>query len=58
MNFAKMTGKLDRVYKYQGSKKAEFRALVALNDANSELSPGELAIFDAGGRGIAPGYRG
>ena len=58
MNFAKMTGKLDRVYKYQGSKKAEYRALVGLNDANRELNPGELDIFDAGGQDIAPGYRG
>src|SRR5512135_326562 len=42
MNFAIRTEKLSRVYKIRGSKKSEPRSLLALNDINLEIHPGEL----------------
>ena len=42
MNFAIRTEKLDRVYKIRGGKKSEPRELVALQDVNVEVQPGEL----------------
>ncbi len=42
MNFAIRTEKLSRVYKIRGGKKSEPRSLVALNDINLEIRPGEL----------------
>ena len=42
MNFAIRTEKLDRIYKIRGGKKSEPRELVALQDVNVEVQPGEL----------------
>ncbi len=42
MNFAIRTEKLSRTYKIRGGKKSEPRSLVALNDVNLEIQPGEL----------------
>jgi ABC-2 type transport system ATP-binding protein len=42
MNFAIRTEKLSRIYKIRGGKKTEPRSLVALNDINLEIQPGEL----------------
>ncbi len=42
MNFAIRTEKLSRTYKIRGGKKSEPRALVALDDVNLEILPGEL----------------
>ena len=42
MNFAIRTEKLSRTYKIRGGKKSEPRSLVALNDINLEVHPGEL----------------
>lgn len=42
MNFAIRTEKLGRIYKIRGGKKSERRTLVALNDVNLEILPGEL----------------
>jgi ABC-2 type transport system ATP-binding protein len=42
MNFAINTEKLGRVYKIRGGKKSEPRELVALDDVNIEVKPGEL----------------
>ncbi|UCD99354.1 MAG: ABC transporter ATP-binding protein [Chloroflexota bacterium] len=42
MNFAIRTEKLGRVYKIRGGKKTEPRELVALEDVNIEVKPGEL----------------
>lgn len=42
MNFAIKTEKLGRVYKIRGGKKSEPRELVALDDVNIEVKPGEL----------------
>jgi ABC-2 type transport system ATP-binding protein len=42
MDFAIRTEKLGRVYKIRGGKKSEPRSLVALNDINLEVCPGEL----------------
>jgi ABC-2 type transport system ATP-binding protein len=42
MNFAIRTEKLGRIYKIRGGKKSEPRSLVALNDINLEIRPGEL----------------
>ena len=42
MDFAIRTEKLGRVYKIRGGKKSEPRSLVALNDINLEVQPGEL----------------
>src|SRR5512137_1967581 len=42
MNFAIRTENLGRVYKIRGGKKSEPRSLVALNDINLEVHPGEL----------------
>jgi len=42
MNFAIRTEKLSRIYKIRGGKKSEPRTLVALNDINLEIRPGEL----------------
>jgi ABC-2 type transport system ATP-binding protein len=42
MDFAIRTEKLDRVYKIRGGKKSEPRELVALQDVNVEVQPGEL----------------
>jgi ABC-2 type transport system ATP-binding protein len=42
MNFAIKTDKLGRIYKIRGGKKTEPRELVALEDVNIEVQPGEL----------------
>ena len=42
MDFAIRTEKLSRIYKIRGGKKSEPRSLVALNDINLEIHPGEL----------------
>ena len=42
MDFAIHTEKLGRVYQIRGGKKSEPRSLVALNDINLEVNPGEL----------------
>ena len=42
MNFAIRTEKLGRIYKIRGGKKSEPRELVALQDVNLEVQPGEL----------------
>ena len=42
MNFAIKTEKLGRVYKIRGGKKTEPRELVALEDVNIQVKPGEL----------------
>jgi ABC-2 type transport system ATP-binding protein len=42
MNFAIRTEKLGRIYKIRGGKKSEPRELVALQDVNVEVQPGEL----------------
>jgi ABC-2 type transport system ATP-binding protein len=42
MNFAIRTEKLSRIYKIRGGKKSEPRSLVALDDINLEVQPGEL----------------
>ncbi len=42
MNFAIKTEKLGRIYKIRGGKKTEPRELVALEDVNIEVEPGEL----------------
>ncbi len=42
MDFAIRTEKLSRIYKIRGGKKSEPRSLVALNDINLEIKPGEL----------------
>jgi ABC-2 type transport system ATP-binding protein len=42
MDFAIRTENLGRVYKIRGGKKSEPRSLVALNDINLEVHPGEL----------------
>lgn len=42
MNHAIRTEKLGRVYKIRGGKKSEPRELVALQDVNVEVQPGEL----------------
>jgi ABC-2 type transport system ATP-binding protein len=42
MDFAIRTEKLSRIYQVRGGKKSEPRSLVALNDINMEVQPGEL----------------
>ncbi|OGO66510.1 MAG: ABC transporter [Chloroflexi bacterium RBG_19FT_COMBO_50_10] len=42
MDFAIRTEKLSRIYKIRGGKKTEPRSLIALNDVNLEVRPGEL----------------
>jgi ABC-2 type transport system ATP-binding protein len=42
MNLAIRTKKLGRIYKIRGGKKTEPRELVALDDVNIEVEPGEL----------------
>jgi len=42
MELAIRTEKLSRVYKIRGGKKSEPRSLIALNDINLEMQPGEL----------------
>ncbi|OGO31067.1 MAG: ABC transporter, partial [Chloroflexi bacterium RBG_16_54_11] len=42
MDFAIRTEKLSRIYKIRGGKKSEPRTLLALNDINLEIQPGEL----------------
>jgi len=42
MDFAIRTEKLGRTYKIRGGKKSEPRSLLALNDINLEIRPGEL----------------
>lgn len=42
MNLAIKTDKLGRIYKIRGGKKTEPRELVALEDVNIEVQPGEL----------------
>ena len=42
MNLAIRTEKLGRIYKIRGGKKSEPRELVALQDVNVEVQPGEL----------------
>src|SRR4030065_658039 len=42
MDFAIRTEKLSRIYQIRGGKKSEPRTLVALNDINLEIQPGEL----------------
>jgi ABC-2 type transport system ATP-binding protein len=42
MNFAIKTEKLSRIYKIRGGKKTEPRELVALQDVNLQVQPGEL----------------
>jgi len=42
MNFAIKTEKLGRIYKLRGGKKTEPKELVALDDVNIEVNPGEL----------------
>ena len=42
MDFAIRTEKLGRIYKIRGGKKSEPHSLVALNDINLEIRPGEL----------------
>lgn len=42
MNFAIKTEKLGRIYKIRGGKKSDPRELVALDDVNIEVQPGEL----------------
>jgi ABC-2 type transport system ATP-binding protein len=42
MNFAILTEKLGRIYKIRGGKKTEPRELVALDDVNIDVKPGEL----------------
>ena len=42
MDFAISTEKLGRIYKIRGGKKSEPKQLVALNDINLEMRPGEL----------------
>jgi ABC-2 type transport system ATP-binding protein len=42
MDFAIRTEKLGRTYKIRGGKKSEPRSLIALNDINLEIRPGEL----------------
>jgi ABC-2 type transport system ATP-binding protein len=42
MDFAILTEKLSRIYKIRGGKKSEPRSLIALNDINLEIHPGEL----------------
>ena len=41
MNFAIKTENLGRIYKIRGGKKSEPRELVALQDVNVEVQPGE-----------------
>lgn len=42
MDFAIRTENLGRIYKIRGGKKTEARSLVALDDINLEIEPGEL----------------
>lgn len=42
MDFAIRTEKLSRIYQIRGGKKSEPRTLVALNDINMQVQPGEL----------------
>jgi ABC-2 type transport system ATP-binding protein len=42
MDFAIRTDNLGRTYKIRGGKKSEPRSLIALNDINLEIHPGEL----------------
>jgi ABC-2 type transport system ATP-binding protein len=42
MNYAIQTKNLGRIYKIRGSKKSEPKELVALQDVNVEMKPGEL----------------
>jgi ABC-2 type transport system ATP-binding protein len=42
MNLAIHTEKLSRIYKIRGGKKTEPHSLMALNDVNLEIQPGEL----------------
>ena len=42
MNLAIKTENLGRIYKIRGGKKSEPRELVALQDVNVEVQPGEL----------------
>ena len=42
MDFAIRTEKLGRIYQIRGGKKSEPQSLVALNDINMEVHPGEL----------------
>jgi ABC-2 type transport system ATP-binding protein len=42
MDFAIRTEKLSRIYKIRGGKKSDPRSLVALNDINLKVHPGEL----------------
>src|SRR4030042_5603506 len=42
MDYSICTEKLSRIYKIRGGKKSEPRTLVALNDINREVRPGEL----------------
>lgn len=42
MDFAIKTAQLGRTYKLRGAKKQDARQLVALNDVNLEIRPGEL----------------
>ena len=42
MDFAIRTEKLSRIYKIRGGKKSEPRSLLALNDVNLDIHPGEL----------------
>ncbi len=42
MEYAIRTEKLSRIYKIRGGKKSEPRSLLALNDINLEVCPGEL----------------
>src|SRR4030065_2476978 len=42
MDFAIRTEKLGRIYQIRGGKKSEPRTLVALNDINLQVQPGEL----------------
>ncbi len=42
MNFAIKTEKLGCIYKIRGGKKSDPRELVALDDVNIEVQPGEM----------------
>jgi ABC-2 type transport system ATP-binding protein len=42
MKLAIKTGKLGRIYKIRGGKKTDPKELVALDDVNVEVRPGEL----------------
>ena len=45
MNFAIKTKKLGRMYKIRGGKKTEPKELIALDDVNIEVNPGEQPSF-------------